>query len=267
MMDLSYLDTMPKFSDFENWFERVNATSWKVSSKSLNYADGTIVDESEIMCDGSTLLPDFTMFQQRPEYYVGLHVEVEKDVEQLAEDYELLLAGSLLLRSYTALSDPDKGIPAARAAISWLQSTDFYSSPASTQYHESCPSGLLQHCMHSYNQLLTISNLPQFESVELGSSVYCILVHDWCKIGLYEQYMRNVKNEQTGKWEQVPSYKHNQRGVPLGHGVSSMFLASKFARLTVDEAAAIRWHMGRWNVADNELNELQLANEHYPLVQ
>ena len=53
----------------------------------------------------------------------------------------------------------------------------------------------------------------------------------------------------------------------LGHGVSSMFLASRFFKLSVEEAAAIRWHMGDYNVADNEMNDLHQANETYPMVQ
>lgn len=31
-------------------------------------------------------------------------------------------------------------------------------------------------------------------------------------------------------------------------------------------ALAIRWHMGRWNVVDSEVNDLQTANENYPMV-
>ena len=40
----------------------------------------------------------------------------------------------------------------------------------------------------------------------------------------------------------------------------------KFFKLSQEEALAIRWHMGEYNVADNEMNELHYANENYPLV-
>ena len=45
-----------------------------------------------------------------------------------------------------------------------------------------------------------------------------------------------------------------------------MFFSSKFFRLSSEEAVAIRWHMGEYNVASNESSELHLANEAFPLV-
>ena len=79
-------------------------------------------------------------------------------------------------------------------------------------------------------------------------------------------YMRNVKNDETGIWEKVPSYKRIDASIPLGHGAQSMFMASRLFKLTADESLAIRWHMGVWNVSSNEYNDLQQANENYPLV-
>lgn len=52
----------------------------------------------------------------------------------------------------------------------------------------------------------------------------------------------------------------------LGHGVSSMFLINKFFRLNIEEASAIRWHMGAYRTDDNEFNELQSSNENFMLV-
>lgn len=150
--------------------------------------------------------------------------------------------------------------------VEWLRSTDFYRCPASTRYHESHPFGLLQHSLKVFNKTLELLRLPSFADVDISSAVLCSLTHDWCKIGNYEEYMRNVKNEQTGKWEQVPSYRLNMTSLTLGHGVTSMFLVSRFLNLTPEEAAAIRWHMGHWRVIPSEESELQRCNEIYPLV-
>jgi hypothetical protein len=68
------------------------------------------------------------------------------------------------------------------------------------------------------------------------------LLHDVCKINCYHKYLRNVKNEE-GVWEQVAAYNF-EVPEPFGHGEKSVFLISKFLRLTNEEAYAIRYHMG-----------------------
>ena len=57
-----------------------------------------------------------------------------------------------------------------------------------------------------------------------------------------------MKNEQTGKWEKVPFYQVEDQ-FPYGHGEKSVWLIERFMRLTVEEAAAIRWHMGGFDDA------------------
>ena len=46
-----------------------------------------------------------------------------------------------------------------------------------------------------------------------------------------------------------------------------MYLASKCFNLNLECLSAIRWHMGEYNVAQNEMNELHQCNEQFPLVQ
>ena len=55
--------------------------------------------------------------------------------------------------------------------------------------------------------------------------------------------MRNVKNDETGVWEKVPFFQVED-AFPYGHGEKSVFLINWFMRLSVEEAMAIRWHMG-----------------------
>ena len=54
--------------------------------------------------------------------------------------------------------------------------------------------------------------------------------------------------------------------INLGHGVSSMFLINKFFHLSLEEASAIRWHMGSYRTSDAEFDELQTCNENFMLV-
>lgn len=201
----------------------------------------------------------------RPERRVGQLVNIEnKSLDQLMTMYEELLIGAYLKK----FPDTEVNVETAPYVkmIDWLRSTDFYRAPASTQYHESIVGGLLIHSLKVYNEAIVLNRLPKFRTVSVASVAFCALVHDWCKINTYESFKRNVKNEQTGQWEQVDSFRRNMTGLTLGHGVTSMFNVMQFAALSEDEAAAIRWHQGRWNVCEPEINEFQRCNEIYPLV-
>ena len=148
----------------------------------------------------------------------------------------------------------------------WLTKSGFYTGPASTKYHEAYEGGLCEHSIRVVENIIQLHRLPQFESVELESAVLVALVHDWCKIGLYESYLKNVKDD-NGNWVKETAFKLSDNLTSaFGHGVSSMYLAGKWFNLSEAEALAIRWHMGSWRVVDSEFNELQYANENYPLV-
>lgn len=277
------LNTIRPCSSFKYWFKPIEKVrnSWAVIDLSQDSVEVGILGEN-VLPDGppqvalyepntasaEDIMTEFIAFKTRPEWVATKVVyDIEKlDQESLIEAYELRLLGILLDRIAKAGKVPDDHMKAAMNCIEWLRTTDFYNAPGSTQYHDSEPCGLLKHSLRVFNHITRLRYDEAFENVPIHSAALVALTHDWCKIGLYEMYMRNVKNEDTGKWEQVPSYRRNQKGVPLGHGVTSMFIVGKFFKLGVDEALALRWHMNRWNVADNEMNELQLANETYPLV-
>ena len=188
-----------------------------------------------------------------------------RTIVDLTASYEDLII-EVVKAKYLASSGPEAVISCCSKLITWLRSSDFYTAPASTRYHEAHAGGLLVHTLNVYNNTVTLRCIPQFASTDLVSAALVALTHDWCKISMYESYEKNVKNEKTGEWEKQLAFRTNQTGITLGHGVSSMFLASKFFRLTPEEALAIRWHMSHWRVAQDEINELQKSNEDFPLV-
>lgn len=206
-----------------------------------------------------------------PTYYVCANTFGDKEyyLQDLPNWYENMIAAVAMLRSDWEHINEESKLHVCKninKIINWCRSTDLYTAPASTVFHESHKGGLLLHTYNVTQQILELYKLNKFENVELSSSLLVALVHDWCKIGLYEPFLRNVKNADTGMWEQVESYKRKDFYIPLGHGVQSMYISNRFFKLSMEECLAIRWHMGRWNVADSELNELQQANEQYPLV-
>ena len=278
---------MPAYKDMSYWF--IPSTKcgmygvWDITHNNIyvgSYDES--VDEFAFMMSEETeaagIVPDeemrvtvmtsFKQYQNRPEYYVSARNSAVSDAQMNQNLYEVTLLGAYLSRAYEHKNkDVDELVVKFQPCIDWLRSTDFYTCPASTQYHESFPGGLCYHTLKVVNAIRDIIQLDAFaQSVSIHSAVLCALVHDWCKIGAYEMYTRNVKNEETGQWEKVPAYRGKDKIMPMGHGASSYFLASKFFRFSPEEALAIRWHQGRWNVCDAEQNEFQQANEQFPSV-
>ena len=156
--------------------------------------------------------------------------------------------------------------PGIDALIDYLQNSDFFEAPASTIYHGSYAGGLLEHSLNVYNMLQWyVANLQDsdFELPKISeeSIIVVALLHDLCKVNCYHESTRNVKNEQTGKWEKVPCYKREPL-LPMGHGGKSVFIIQQFIKLTPEEAQAIYWHMGAYDTSPyNTLNELGKSYE------
>ncbi len=131
--------------------------------------------------------------------------------------------------------------PGAKELLEWLEKTDFYTAPASTKYHCACENGLVMHSLSVFDVMMEKHFDKENDSLE--SFTICALLHDLCKAQFYKISTRNVKNEETGKWEKVPYYSIEDV-FPYGHGEKSVFLIERFMRLKPNEAMAIRWHMG-----------------------
>lgn len=177
-----------------------------------------------------------------------------------------LLAGAMLSLTSTNGADEHKAIARVAKCITWLNSTDFYIAPGSTQYHDAHPKGLLLHTLRVIESAQKLLESSMFNLVRLDQAIICAAAHDWCKINKYEMYLKNVKDEATGTWNKVPGYKYRDQEIPLGHGETSMFILQRFVPVSVEMACAIRWHMGAWQVHQTAYNELQKSNEKYPLV-
>lgn len=261
-------EMLTPYSEFKFWFVRKDARIWEVTD--LLTGEVTEVAESNIAACDPSMAADFSRFSTRPEYLVG-HPEIKDMLARgnSREVYLALLRGCALIRARrNGRSDPDACLEKLQPCISWLQNTDFFTCPASTSHHDSYEGGLVDHSLRVVINAYEFMNCNFFKDVKYEDATLCALVHDWCKIEFYEQYMKNVKNEATGKWEAVPAYRYRENEmVPLGHGVSSLYLAQRFFCLSLDECLAIRWHMGAWSICYTEQNELRGANAKYPLVQ
>lgn len=151
--------------------------------------------------------------------------------------------------------------PGIQELINYLENeTDFFTAPASTKYHGCHEQGLLEHSLNVFDEL---SKMPYSKGIDTESIILCSLLHDVCKANFYTVSYRNAKNEQ-GIWEKVPYYTVKDE-LPYGHGEKSVYMISKFIKLTDEEAMAIRWHMGSFDAGGNAYT-LSTAMEKYPLI-
>lgn len=154
----------------------------------------------------------------------------------------------------------------AKEVLDFLDTTDFYTSPASTRYHGNFEGGLVAHCVKVYNRFLkmvTDEFGADFVKQNAESLAIIALLHDVCKIGTYKKDKRNVKKD--GVWHEVPYYSYED-SLPYGHGEKSVYMLSGFMRLTRDEAMAINWHMGAFDSRSKDSSStLNKAFMQYPL--
>ena len=130
--------------------------------------------------------------------------------------------------------------------INWLETeTDFYQAPASTKFHGSVAGGLLEHSVAVCRELSALAG-RYCQGTPPASLTIVSLLHDLCKVNFYKKGYRNKKNDLTGQWEKVEIYEVEDQ-MPIGHGEKSVIIAMKFIKLSDEEIAAIRWHMGGYD--------------------
>ena len=166
--------------------------------------------------------------------------------------------------------------------------TDFFTAPASTNFHLACPGGLIQHSLNVFDCLVAKLSNPIWkkvlENVPEESLIISSILHDICKANSYSGITKNsktyspekvamaekwkIKHDDMGDfiWETVPGYTSNHELLePFGHGEKSVWIVSRFIELTKEEAYAIRWHMGFSEPKEN-YNAVGKAMELCPLV-
>ena len=151
--------------------------------------------------------------------------------------------------------------------LAFLESSDFFTAPASTRYHCAFEGGLVSHSVNVYKRLLfNIENEfgANWEDHYSHETVaLCSLLHDLCKVSYYKKDYRNVK--ENGQWVKKEVYV-KEEDLPYGHGEKSVYILQSFIKLTREEAVAINFHMGgfdsRVKGGDGSISE---AYDKFPL--
>ena len=147
--------------------------------------------------------------------------------------------------------------------IAFIESTDFFTAPASTRFHGDHAGGLLEHSMKVYEILVQkVKNASIKLDVSEDTLKIVALLHDICKVNFYKIDYRNAKNA-LGVWEKVPYYTVEDT-IPYGHGEKSVMMITEYMKLTPEEKYAIRWHMGYTEPKEN-YNAIGATYKKYPI--
>lgn len=212
------------------------------------------------------------------------------------------------------------GIPELCA---WLESSDFFTAPASSNHHLAVKGGLAEHSLNVYC-LLKAKRDYLFDNLEIcdipsQALIITALGHDLCKVNYYKEggeqcsdaqfrfldsltcehccdedispefvnkfldtdgnLIREItknqasvlidwlKNGDISKMPELPLTWSIEDQLPLGHGEKSLSILQDFIKLTDEEKATIRWHMGPCEGMDfSAKKSFEAAREKWPLV-
>lgn len=124
--------------------------------------------------------------------------------------------------------------------IDYLIDSDYFSTVASTRFHNSFPGGL---CYHSLKVMRMFSDENKLweKPIPRDSVIISGLLHDLCKVGSYTKTSKG--------YESVKGQK--------GHATVSLSRIKKYIELTSEEDDIIRYHMA--------LHGLYVYKEYYAL--
>ena len=139
-------------------------------------------------------------------------------------------------------------------SVTDLRDLSFFNAPASTKYHGAYEGGLFDHSIQVAKTLDSLTKRLDLKWSRTESPYIVGMYHDLCKCDNY------ILDVETNK------YIYNPDIVIPGHGEKSVILAQKYIKLTDEEIACIRWHMGTYEKDPKMWEYYGRAIEEYPNV-
>ena len=128
------------------------------------------------------------------------------------------------------------------ALSKFLDQIDYFNKPATVQYVGAYPGGLCEHALKVAHELGILCNAYFPGRYTEEDVIKVAFFKDIYKATMYESYLKNVKNDETGQWETVPAYKTregNSRPVYGDLGFSSYMQIKNLVPLTDEQVEAI----------------------------
>lgn len=148
------------------------------------------------------------------------------------------------------------------ALIRKLESSDFFTAPASTKYHNNVEGGLCDHSLNVYYNLKSLVRNKRLEDIIPEDSVLiCGLLHDMSKMNRYEKYYRNekvyseygTKHDNLGNFDWVAKEAYRVTDIENqflygNHEETSEYMIRCYIPLKLEESVAIINHeCGMWD--------------------
>ena len=142
----------------------------------------------------------------------------------------------------------------SRINLEVLNDLGFFTAPATTKYHGAYEGGLFDHSHAVAWHLADMTEKLGLKWERPESPLVIGMYHDLCKCDNY------AVDPETGK------FIYNPDMIIPGHGDKSVIMLSKYMRLTDEEIACIRWHMGAYETDTKMWNYYGKAIETFPNV-
>lgn len=159
-----------------------------------------------------------------------------------------------------------------------LETSDFYTAPASTKYHNCFEGGLLDHSLNVYYNLKSLVERKNLQDKISEDSIKIVsLLHDMAKINFYKIYYKNekrysetgTKRDEGGRFDWVATKAYaviddDERFLFGNHEQTSEYMMRTFVPLTRAESIAILHHHGGMS-ADCAKDNISAIYNRYPL--
>lgn len=123
-----------------------------------------------------------------------------------------------------------------------LDQLDYFNKPLSAQYKGAYPGGLCEYALQFAHELGVLCNAYYPGKYSEADVLKVALFKDIYKATMYEAYMKNVKDEESGQWTTVPAYRTKEstnRPVYGELGFSSYMLIRDLVPLNTEQIEAI----------------------------
>lgn len=144
----------------------------------------------------------------------------------------------------------------------YLDAVEFWTKPASDRSFGAYPGALVKRGLDFYYELGQLCNAYFPGKYSQQDVVKVMLGKELYRAEMYETYKKNVKNDETGKWDEVAAYRTKEVRPTFGDiGLSSYMILKKFIDLNDEQTLAIIHYKAMDYTAD--IHDIMRS---YPLV-
>ncbi len=143
--------------------------------------------------------------------------------------------------------------------IAELEFWGYFYAPASKSHHLAVPGGLMRHSINVTKRLVDLTKMLNLKWPRKESPYLVGMLHDVVKVRSYIVDKTATTDASAPKYIYAPS-------VYGGHGAASVMMVTSELQVSLypEEALAIRWHMGAFGLAGDELKEYDWALKAFP---